>query len=259
MKHVAVALVLVALGSGAALADPHDLTDGVLICHCPSGLAYTSTPTDWCAAYQDHAIHGCNEQVNRTDTKTGIVWYVVSAWQDSSKTWCGVQFGLGEYDPGIWAMTAFGPCGNSTIPLEIPSDDWPGPRRGTAIATQGEPWSGNFQPVYYFAGYAYYPGVIPLGPHPNGFVGWANCAQPSQTYFAVCLGALGLFQDGEACCPPPPLMTVCCLGADCLLLTADECSARGGFQLPQLEACGEPDACSVLRTTLWDAIRVLYR
>jgi len=259
MKHAAGVLMLAVLGSTAARADPQDLSDGVLIAHCPPALSYTSEPVDWCAAYRSHAIHACNEQVNRTDERTGVVWYVVSAWQDSSKTWCGCEFGLGDYDPSIWAMTASGPCGDPTIPLEIPGDGWPGPHTGTSVATQGPPWSGNYRPIYYFAGYAYYPGVIPLAPHPRGFVGWANCTQPPQTFFAVCLGALGLFQEGTACCPPPPLLTVCCLGADCLLLTADECRARGGIRMPKLEACAEPNPCAVFRGTLWDAIRAMYR
>jgi hypothetical protein len=261
MKHVATLLLtLIALGWGAALADPNDLSDGVLICHCPPGLAYTVTPTDWCATYREHAIHSCVDQVNRIDVKTGFIWYVVSAWSDSDKTWCGVEFGLGQYDPSIWAITAFGPCGSPEEPLQIPTDGWPGPGQGTAIATLGKPWSGNYLPIYYFAGYAYYPGVIPLGPHPKGgFVGWANCEQPAKPFLTVCLGSLGLFQDGRACCPPPPLLTVCCFGAECRLMPADQCRKSGGIALPMLESCGEPDACSVLRNTLWDAIRAMYR
>ena len=136
-------LISIALGCGAAQADPNDLTDGVLICHCPPGLAYTVTPTDWCATYRKYAIHSCANQVNRIDVKTGFVWYVVSAWYDSAKTWCGVEFGLGQYHPSIWAISGFGPCGNPDEPLQIPTDGWPGPGEGTALAIQGAPWSGG--------------------------------------------------------------------------------------------------------------------
>jgi hypothetical protein len=253
-------MLLVALASVVAVvgAAAEDLADGVLITHCPPGLSYTATPQDWCAGYAAHAIRRCDQQATRVDVRTGVVWYVLSAWPGEGRTWCGMEFGLGPYEPGIWAFAAFGPCGTADVPLEIPMDGWPGPNRGTAIASTGQPWSGNFTPVYFFAGYAYYPGTMPLAPHPrSGFVGWAGCEQPPLTGQAVCLGAVGLFQDGRACCPPPPPRAVCCLAADCLLLPADECRARGGAALTQLEACGSPDPCSLLRAALRNAIRSL--
>jgi hypothetical protein len=262
MRRTATALALIALAAIRAGADPADLSDGVFITHCPPGLSYTTMPTDWCAVYQEHAITECAAQVPRIDVKTGVVWYVLSAWHDSDKEWCGVEFGLGQFDPGIWAFAGYGPCGNPEPPIEIPNEGWPAPMKGTAIATTGAPWKGNFRPVYFFAGYAYYPGVIPLsGNSVTGFSGWASCPSPDggvpKGFMSVCLGKLGLFQDGRACCPPPPLRLACCVAGECVLLTADECRQKGGILLTGLEQCGQPDACSLLRGTIWGTIRAV--
>jgi hypothetical protein len=263
MRAVTTTLALIMLVALRAGADPADLSDGVFITHCPPGLSYTVDPTDWCAVYQTHAIAACAAQVPRVDVKTGVAWYVLSAWHDPDKEWCGVEFGLGRFDPRIWAFASYGACGNPDPPLEIPNEGWPAPMKGTAIAATGAPWTGNFRPIYFFAGYAYYPGVIPLDANPaTDFVGWASCARSGivpEAFMPVCLGKLGLFQEGKACCPPPPLRLACCVGGDCHLLTTDECRQQGGILLRGLEQCGQPDACSLLRGTVWATIRTFQR
>jgi hypothetical protein len=155
----------------------------------------------WCQHYWDsYRIEDCEDQVNRIDTQDQVIWFVLAAW-DEEKEWCGTEFGLGEYDPAAFVITGFSPCWPEDG-LEIPTASWPGPEEGTAIVVTGDPWEGNLVPVYWFAGYAYEEGLIPLAADPaTGFAGTSNCASPPGVWAADSLGAMGLFQDGVYACP----------------------------------------------------------
>ncbi len=198
MKRVCLALVCVGLQATIAAADPANLENGVLIAHHPSGLQY-SAGQDWCQRYfQGFSIDSCGEQHNRIDLHgsegESSVWYVLAAW-DESKEWCGMEFGFGEYDPDIYVFLDQGHCfpGDG---LELPTVGWPGPNEGTALATTTMHWSGNFVPVYWFAGYAYKEGVIPLAADPaNSFAGVGNCGSRPQMWEAA-LGGMGILGDG---------------------------------------------------------------
>jgi hypothetical protein len=190
------------MGAAGASADPTALSNGVFIAHAPSGLQYTNSPAtgSWCGAYAQYAaIDSCSEQINHVDTQGAFVWYVLSAWAES-KQWCGAQFGLGDYDANnfvIWEHGACFPSGG----LTIPTSGWPGPNEGIALTTTSENWSGNFVPIYWFAGYVYGEDVIPLGPDPDsGLAGWARCEDQEEAE-AVALGGLGLLTDGVYVCP----------------------------------------------------------
>jgi gingipain R len=126
------------------------------------------------------------------------VWYVLSAWAES-KEWRGVQFGLGTYDADDFAITQYGPCFPSQG-MVLPTSGWPGPDEGIALTAMDTTWVGNFQPVYWFAGYVYGEGLIPLAEDPaSAFVGWANIENTE--FEAEGLGGIGLFMDGIAACP----------------------------------------------------------
>ncbi len=57
-------------------------------------------------------------------------------------------------------------------------------------------------PVYWFAGYAYEEGLVPLAENPvTGSAGTANCANPPEAWAVDSLGAMGLFRDGVFACP----------------------------------------------------------
>lgn len=220
--------------------DPNDLTDGVLIAHHPPGLLYSSG-IDYCATYASHAITSCEEENPRIDTSSGVVWYVLAAWDLTDKTYSGVEFGLGDYDPDALVFAAHGQCPVSA--LTIPFEAWPGPNSGISMAAAGEPWSGNYLPVYWFATYAYSAGQVPLTLNPGtGFGGFANCETPPISFPAVCFGSMGLFEAGTACCPPAPVMHVCCLGETCQLLVELDCAAAGGVFHPEWDSC-LPNPC----------------
>ena len=245
MKKVLLALVLLGLGTGVALANPNDLANGVFITHYPPGLLYTTDPTDWCARYQSLAINSCAQQNPRIDNnQAGAVWYVLAAWNETDKTWCGTEFGIGSYNPASLTWVANGVCPASA--LTIPYGAWPGPNTGMSLAATGAPWAGNFTPVYYFGCYAYTADLIPLRTHPNtGFAGFANCLTPPTSYPAVCLGAMGLFRAGTACCAPVPVPHVCCVGEQCMLVfTQEECAGMGGVWHPEWDGCGPPNPCA---------------
>jgi len=184
-------------------ADPADLEGGVFIAHHPGSFQY-SPGLDWCEEYGElYSISSCESQNPRIDLDGNLgersLWYVIAAWTES-KTWCGTEFGFGTYDPAIYEFLEYGGC----IPndLSISTDGWPGPNEGTAVTATDVQWDGNFQAVYYFMGYAYYEGQIPLDVDPDpSFGGFGNCATPSETWVAADYGAMGLFQDGVAVCP----------------------------------------------------------
>lgn len=245
MKRVLLALALAGLGVGVAYAQPDILTDGVFIFHSPPGLVYTSDITDYCPVYAQYAITRCDQENPQVMSGTGAVWYVLAAWNDA-KHWCGTEFGLGAYDPGIVGIAAYGQCPTSA--LVIPYGTWPGPNTGISLAAAGTPWDGNFQPVYWFGAYAYYPGLVPLTAHPGtGFGGFADCLTPPTSYPAYAYGAMGLYQTGVPACPPVPTQHVCCVGELCyLVLTADECAAMGGVYHPEWDSCGPPNPCEVI-------------
>jgi len=230
-------------------ADQNDLEGGVFIAHYPSAMQFSSDPPaeGWCQHYLDsYAITSCEEQVNRIDTSQNVIWFVLSSW-DESKRFSGTEFGLGSYSPESFAFVGFGPCFPNEG-LEIPTANWPGPNQGTAFVVTQDAWTGNLVPVYWFAGYAYSEGVLPLSIDPTtGLGGWTNCEDPPLVSAATGFGGMGLFTDGVYVCPGsgglgPQGVGACCLGESCRLLTTEECEgARGEFH-PGAGSC-TPNPC----------------
>jgi len=242
-------------------ADPADLEGGVFIAHHPATFQY-SPGLDWCEEYDElYSISSCGEQNPRIDLDGNLgersLWYVIAAWTES-KTWCGAEFGFGTFDPAIYEFLEYGGC----IPndLSISTDGWPGPNEGTAVTATDVQWDGNFQAVYYFLGYAYYEGQIPLDIDPDpSFGGFGNCATPSETWAAADYGAMGLFTDGASACPGPELdggdgehadwsdEVACCFDEICRVVLASECVELDG--LPDLSSptC-DPDPCGMFDT-----------
>ncbi len=274
MRKVFVLFCVSGIVAGSAAADPANLEGGAFIAHFPTGMEFSSDPPagGWCQEYWDHfRIEDCEDQVNRIDTTDQVIWFVLAAWAEE-KEWCGTEFGLGEFDPSIFSITDRGPCWPEDG-LEIPTASWPGPGEGTAIVATGTPWEGNFVPVYWFAGYAYEEGLIPLAADPaTDFAGTSNCANPPQAWAADSLGGMGLFADGTYVCPPvgqggglapgqtgqqggedPPLeeIAACCFGTSCSLLTEQQCYDLVGLFLPQYPIC-DPNPCTSQQTIVVD-------
>jgi hypothetical protein len=240
---------------GTAFADPNDLTGGVLIAHhapvivC---LEADSRPEDWCGAYSAHAINSLDQVVAQLPAPGACTWYVLAAWEAEGKTWCGTEFGFGDYIPEAFSVYGFMAC-FPTAGLEIPTPGWPGPNEGTAFVTTGDPWNGNWVPVYWFGGYAYdYYGAtimqIDVDP-PTGFCGFSNCMNPPVA-FAVGpdqRGGMGIEQPGVVpTWPPVPEPWACCLpeplGA-CAMLLESECLRAGGTWLGPEYTCGPVNPC----------------
>ncbi len=259
MRTAAFLLLSLVLTSTVVGADPAELSGGVLIAHHASQLVFSQDPPPegWCAAYDPYAIGSLGEvspEIYGQDLP--VVWYVVAAWGSEEKTWCGLDFGFGDFDPLGFDFVEQGPC-FPVDGLELPSGGWPGPNEGTAIVTTGQPWSGNWLPVYYFGGYAGYTyGVqtsIALAEDPvTGDVTVSNCQSPPVVfmYEPGQLGALGINQPGMVPGFPPPLEAACCFPTgDCELLTEDDCLAGQGEWLWWIESCnpnpcpGDPHVC----------------
>jgi hypothetical protein len=262
---VTAALVLIAMATGCvtpASAAQGNLSGGVLITHHPAQLQY-SAGYDYCDLYaSEFAISSCAQQHNRVDINGAdeiSVWYVIAAW-DEPKIWCGTEFGFGDFNPQAFYFTDHGAC----LPnhLELATGGWPGPREGTAVVATDTPWEGNFIPVYFFAGRAYYVDTIALGVDPaQQFAGFGNCSVPAEMWSAQ-LGVLGVFTDGVQLCPPEAVHA-CCDPAtgDCLMLTAGECAALDGTWLQDMDSC-DPDPCTptpALLPVTWGEIRSLYQ
>ena len=256
MRWLASALLIAGLATAAAHADPNDLSDGVFIAHHPPQFDWSClNQYGTCRGYDgcDLGIHGCDEQNTTIAASAQALWYVLAAWHDSDRVWCGVEFGLGAYDPASVLVLNGSQCPASA--LAIPYGAWPGPNTGISLGATSEPWAGSFRPVYWFACYAYGPGEIPLTPHPGtGFGGFANCLIGSRLYPAVCFGSMGLFQPGLTCCPPTPEQHACCVDGNCYLMwTRRECEESGGVWHPEWDSCAsrpcyvapEPAVCCV--------------
>ena len=236
-----------------AHADPNDLSGGVFIAHAPLHLQY-SPGCDWCEKYEElYAISSCEEQNPRIDLDGHLgeksVWYVIAAWGEE-KEWCGTEFGFGSYDPAIYSFSDWGAC----LPneLEISTTNWPGPNEGTVVVATDSTWNGNFQPVYYFSGYAYAQGRIPLAQDPSrAFGGTGNSAAPAVSYPAAEYGELGLFSNGVPVCPSEePIQgsgyevttVACCVSQMCALLDEATCHDLGGAPLLGQTTC-ETNIC----------------
>jgi len=258
MQAYRMMLVLCALGvlgtlaGGVAGANPNELSGAVLVAHYVADLSYSSDPPPegWCAAYAPHAIGTLGEAVPTIyGQEVPAVWYVLAAWESEAKTWCGMEFGFAAYDPAGFDFASWGPCYPATG-LELPTPAWPGPGEGTAFVTTATAWSGNWEPVYYFTGYASYtPGVqtaIPLAADPpTEFVGSANCLNPPTTFAIETMqrGALGINTPGTVPIFPPPVEAVCCLPSGaCEILTETDCLAVAGEWLWSLDSC-DPNPC----------------
>ncbi|MBM3318294.1 MAG: hypothetical protein FJY75_10640, partial [Candidatus Eisenbacteria bacterium] len=203
----------------------------------------------------------------RIDSPGMAVWYVLSAWTES-KQWCGVEFGFGGYDGGAFLVAGHGACFPSAG-LTIPTSGWPGPGEGIALAATDTPWAGNFQAVYWIAGYVYSEEVIPLSADPaNGFGGWAGC-EDQEEFAAAGYGGMGLLADGIYACPQGEeddgggegeegedmaaddaageldfgSEAACCIGACCEITTELECQDLGGQFHPEWGTCA-PNPCS---------------
>ncbi len=256
-------------------ADIDDLSGGVFIAHYVPELpfCYDPPPPDgWCDVYlQHHAISSSAEQNNRVDLGPQevkeVIWYVLSAWAEP-KRWCGCEFGLGNFDPGLYGIIDWNVCCPGDY-LELSSPAWPAPDTGTMFVCAGPEyvaWEGAIVPVYFFVGYAYgaaAPGVVPLDldPQPTtDFAGWANCLQVPESFAAECLGTLGFNMDGLACHPTPISTAACCVGLICYLLPEPECTAMGGQWYPAYTSC-EPNPCapSPAQETSWGRIKAIYR
>lgn len=212
MRKLLACAALLVLSAGAAWGDPTNLGNGVFLVHAPAAFQYTSDApaAGWCSQAQAQgplALDRCENQRARVDSREPFIWFVIAAWAEP-KEWAGIGFGLGTYDKSIFTFTEHGPCYPETG-LELATPNWPGPDEGVAVITTAgvPPWRGSLVPIYYFIGYAYGPGTIPLSVEPRtqtaGMV-YASDTGPV-TYDAVALGALGLFQDGKRVCPPRPV------------------------------------------------------
>ncbi len=252
---IALALAL----AGGALANPNNLQGATFIAHAVPALPYSTVPpaAGWCGAYAPYAINTLYE-VNAQVPQGWATWYVLAAWECEAKLWCGVEFGFGSYDPEPFAFHETMPC-FPTTGLELPTPGWPGPGEGTAFVTTGEPWYGNFVPVYWFGGYAYDAShgstviQIDVDP-PTALCGVANCGNPPSTWSVGYdqRGGMGVNEPGQV--PSWGYCTyewACCLWEPpyCVLLTEQECYYAGGEWHEYLDCdpdpCEHPGACCV--------------
>jgi predicted outer membrane repeat protein len=218
------------------------LDGGVLIVHSPPGIQW-SAGADWCQLYNDeHQLTSAGQQNSRIDPigAETSVWFVLAAWEEARR-FCGADFGFGGYDPAVMEFVNAGPC-FPDVGLEIPTGNWPGPDEGVAIITTTTAWSGNYVPLYWFAGYSYAAGQIPLSVNPTtGNASFGSCSAPVVSYEATCVGALGINSDGVDCYPPLGLYA-CCVDQVCSPMTLDNCVASGGEWMPPNEGC-DPNPC----------------
>lgn len=131
MKALQLLILLGALTPGAAIGEPGSyLEGGAFIVHYVPELGFSSDPPaeGWCAAYDGFRITACEEQTTRIDFigSLPVSWFVLAAWVEGDKEWCGCEFGFGVYDSQLLAVSEHGPC-YPDIGMELPTGGWPGP------------------------------------------------------------------------------------------------------------------------------------
>jgi hypothetical protein len=231
----------------------------VFIAHYAPSLVWTSdTPAGgWGEALQSSAdaIDECADQLNRLDGQADhLMWFIISAWDAEDKVWCSTQMGIEGYDPGVWLFQTNGPVypgGGTGLEIytnQFPHGDPPGGPSGVICGPEGGGWGpANFEPVWWFEGYAYGMDygmtVVQLGVDPStGFGGWFNCENPPGEFAAACFGAMGVNTDGVPCCPEPQMPEYACCFEDgrCEVYTEEECMEAGGEVYYDFMTC-EPD------------------
>jgi hypothetical protein len=193
--------------------QPHvpDAPNGVFIAHHPPGLQFSNWG-DWYDNYQnDHAITRWDQQHNRIDfdgnRNDSSLWYVIVAFEDTT-SWYGAGFGLGDFDPEIYRFTSWGPTSAHRTRAQA-SHGWPAPNAGITITAEDEGWRGNYLPIYYFAGYAYQEGVIPLVSAPRiGKAVIRTHREPGISVVPEDMGSMGIFTDGKSVRPTTPLLNL---------------------------------------------------
>jgi hypothetical protein len=267
MGKMLLVLILIVTCAITIEADENNLAGGVLIAHYVPYIAVRYQT--FCEEYYNCcAISDASEQTVQTyDVSTlqePTTWFVLAAFHED-KTWCGTQFGLGDYNPMVFYLTEPGQSCLLNC-LTIPTADWPGPGEGISIAATDVVYEGNYVPVYSFRGYTYYasigddtPTLIEITEHPtDGFIGFGNCLSPAQLWSAEG-GAIGFFMNGIAVYPTTP--GACCFDdGSCLLVLEAECLASGGDWLGEGTDCN-PNPCPVSATVdpSWGRIKTLYR
>ena len=239
-----VAIAAAFIVHGAVAENEWVLGGGVFIAHHSLELAFTSMPPPggWCSVLGTYGIASCEDQNNRVDAQIAeaVMWMILAAWVEEDKEWCGCEFGFGEYDSRLFCFHDFGPCYPNTG-LEIETPGWPGPNEGTAFIAADTPWTGNFEVVYYFGGYAYSEagaGIILLAEDPaTDFAGFSNCGSAPLSWSAASLGGLGINTDGVFACPVVPERHVCCDGIWCSVVYFEECEQIGGIWLVEYDSC----------------------
>jgi hypothetical protein len=267
--------------SSVAFADSSDLAEGVFIAHYAPSLTYTTdTPEGgWGAALQSSAdaIRSCEDQINRLDGPIDhAMWFIISAWGEE-KIWCTTQVGLEGYDPGVWLFQDNGPVypgGGSGLEIytsAFPSGDPVGGPSGVILGPEDGNWGPtNFEPVWWFEGYAYGSGygttLLQLGEDPaTQFGGWFTCENPPGEFAASAFGGMGVNRPGVYACPgsggdgwdegaeggededgsgaEDGGTGVCCIDTTCTVVSAEDCSDAGGIFSAMGFTC-DPNPCA---------------
>ncbi len=211
IRCASLALLLAVVATSSANADSDFLHGGVLVPHHPAGLEYSAGEPplggNWCDYFDSTGTSVCgqiNPRVPANSGEVSSVWYVLVAWEEP-KEWAGVAFGLGEYPDSIYTFIDWGVCSPCET-MEIVQGNWPGSQSGTSVVCASGCWSGNYRPIYYFAGYGYSIGEIPLegtplGDHPVCCILDNTAERRTWDVPPQGRGILGIGRDGAAPCP----------------------------------------------------------
>ncbi|MFC1572762.1 hypothetical protein ACFL6M_04095 [Candidatus Eisenbacteria bacterium] len=265
MGRMVLALALIVMVASGVHAAETALGGGVFITHYAPSIAHSDDepPEGWGDHYLA-TVDAIDQAANQNTLITTIgwsIWFVLAAWVEN-KVFCTAEFGLGDYSIEDYAIDSAGPCvpDGAPAPLESSTPGWPGPNAGTTV-TATPPWSGNFVPIYYFAGYAYYEGAVPLAisPRDGGTASFTNCEAVPVTFTAACLGTMGLLTEETGVECHPVDVHVCCVWEACHLLTETVCvDELGGEWFPDWDSC-DPSPCDTpVERISWGELKTMF-
>jgi hypothetical protein len=194
----------------------------------------------------------------------GVEWFtVVAISRPTDDTQIShVAFGIGDYDPELLDIVYAQPCMTPPRPLEISTQNWPGPNSGTTLAWSPSCLEGDVQPIYSFGVYAYGPGAIPLDAHPVVPTGVTDCMVNSQEDLFDGMGVMGCRGDEgrNPNCPSGEEVGACCFFTNCTQMEESRCRNQGGDW--EGGDCSETDSCAMptpTKSSTWGNIKSMYR
>jgi hypothetical protein len=235
-------LVLLLLLSSPAFAGRN--SNGALVVHTDDSIFYTSSD-DYCLT----SLPGsCDLLITRTDRtveeQEAVIWFLAAFLPEADPAVTTIQFGIHHNLPvNLGYFARWAACGPS--PLELQDDGWPELNDGGNLVAYGVPVVQRLFAFYWFAVIGVQGGYFGTRSYPGtNEAKFVDDSSPPIEDLCTRFGTARWGQAGENDCPIGLFGACCVPGADCQILSAEECAALGGTYIGDGAAC-DPSPCDI--------------